>query len=585
MKKFLLILLSLMLVAVFAVTGCNGVYNPPIVPPDAGGDGGGTTTPPDEPPVDDGKIIFTVTLVCEGQRFHPETEIHAQWSGEDGLFDEKFNALGVASRELDGDYTVTLSDVPEQYTYDPNDLTANNDHRNLIIELLPIIPTRGTGSGLYSCITITRTGTYRTKLNSRDHRVYYMYAPSTPGKYSIQSWVDVNANEINPIMDYHNGTFAWKNPIAKVYNDGGRSSTFTKNFKFELSIARENIDEEEGMGATWTFGLHADCTGSYPVTVDFTIKLEGTYEGGGIIYEEVSPHGPFAQMQPMGEWRYNYKDSKNVLLTEGIKDYWTGAEDKMYDSIKLQWTDTNGNGIYDSAEWTDTNGNGVLDSGDEWMDINGDGICTVDDEWWDTNGDGHYTPGIDYYKDTNKNNIWDTNGDCWRDTNGNGKFDEGDAWFDTDGDGSCAMGDGGDGFYHLYDKDLYAETDGYGPILFAKFNKDCEALYTYGVDANNRPTRVEQGGFTNPLIRFRISYKGKYYDYTNFVSTYTGYGNNEGAVPVNAELQVFLEAYATTEAVFNDGYGIAEQSRENDGFPGLSSSEDNMWLVFCGYYS
>lgn len=572
MKKFLLILLSLMLVAVFAVTGCNGVYNPPIVPPDTSGDGGGTTTPPDEPPVDDGKIIFTVTLICEGQNFHPETDIRAQWSGEDGLYEEKFNALGVASRELDGDYIVTLSNVPEQYTYDPNDLTADNDHRNLIIELLPIIPTSGTGSGLYSSITITRTGTYRTRLNSRDHIVYYMYQPTSAGRYSIQSWVDVNANEINPIMDYHNGTFAWKNPTPTIYNDGGRSSTFTKNFKFELSIS------SAGIGNTWTFGLHADCTGSYPITVDFTIKLEGTYEGGGIIYEEVFPNGPFAQIQPTGDWRYSYEDTGRTLLTEGIKDHWTGAEGKMYDSIKLQWTDTNANGKYDSPEWTDTNGNGSFDSGDEWMDINNDGKCTVDDEWWDTNGDGRYTPGIDYYKDTDNDGIWDTTGDCWRDTNGNGSFDSGDAWFDTDGDGSCAMGDDGDGFYHLYDKDLYADTDGYGPILFAKFSSASEVM---------------DSGFNNDLVAKRIRYKGNNYDYTNFVSTYVEYCNSEpnpsynapdtahnrgGAVPVNAELQFFLQAYAAVNSLFDDGYGLAEDI-------GLNSNEDNMWLVFCGYYS
>lgn len=67
------------------------------------------------------------------------------------------------------------------------------------------------------------------------------------------------------------------------------------------------------------------------------------------------------------------------------------------------------------------------------------------------------------------------------------------------------------------------------------------------------------------------------YDNYKGVLGYADIVNSDGVYPVNAELQRFLQGYATQARLFMDGNGVAE------GY-GLKSAEEDQWLFACGYY-
>lgn len=550
MKKFLTVMLALLLFVICFV-GC-GTYKPPIITNDPYGDEDPKNPPGGGPTHDDpeDKMIFTVTLYSEGKRFSPNVIFYAQWTSDDKteIINAPFNALGVAQTEgLDGEYRVTLSGLPDDYTYDPNGHYVDNDNRDIQIELLPIVPTSNRGEDPYGDpIVMKQLGTYRHRFDAKGERAWFRYEPQAQGKYIIESWVDVTENEINPIMIWYRGNVQFvnqENPDA-TFDDGGTSSTFSKNFRFELELS------EQMVGNCWWFQLYADCKGEYPINIDFTIKLIGDYTGTEDVYIPVDAHGPFKNIKPEGTWTYNYADNNKVLNSK---------------RFALNWVDVNNNKIFDS-EYFDLNGNGVFDEGDEWRDTNGDGEYNpCADEWWDVNGNGRYDQGVDIWYDTNGNKRPDCNGDEWLDTNKNGVFDKGDPWKDENGNGVCDY-DLGDGFYHLYDAVKYADNDGWGPILFAKLNKDIEVM-NYGDDGGG-------GNFANPNVRLRFDGK----DYSKFMEKYFSYCNNDGTHPVTKELKDFLQHYATTQSMFCDGESLAET------YYGLSATEEDMWLFACGYY-
>ena len=442
-----ILVLSLILLIVLSFVGC-GTYKPPIITDNPYEDeegknppGGGTK--PGDP--QDEELVYTVTLYSEGKRFSPNVIFYAQWTSEDKteIISAPFNALGVAeTKGLDGEYRVTLSGLPDDYTYDPNGIFVDNENRDVNIELLTIIETKNKGTDYYSdCIEVEKLGTYRHQFSAKGEKVWYRYYPKAQGKYVIESWADVYENEINPVMIHYAGTTQYINLDypAGTYDDGGTSSTYTKNFKFELELSTGMV------GNVWAFQLYVDCKGEYPVDVDFTIKLIGDYSGTDEQYDPVLPNGPFLKTTPAGTWKYNYRDNNRVL-----------------DSSRFKLKD--------------------------------------------------------------------------------------------------------DGFYYLYDEELYADTEGWGPMLFAKLNKDCEVM--------SDSESGDSGGFTNPLVR--LKFNGK--DYSNFMDAYVEYCNGDGAHPVTQELREFLQAYATSQSIFCDGEGLAEI------YYNLSATEEDMWLFACGYY-
>lgn len=154
-----------------------------------------------------------------------------------------------------------------------------------------------------------------------------------------------------------------------------------------------------------------------------------------------------------------------------------------------------------------------------------------------------------------------------------------------------------DGFYYLYDEELYAENNGYGPLLFAKLTRDCEVFWTMDMGV-----RIDGGfnwnGANGGLVSCVIDGK----DYSYMISTltdelgnrtigYASYCNTTyGVHPVNEEIQEFLMGYAHRERFFDDGNGWAELPLQPGDEPSkdnvvLNSGEESKWLFACGYFA
>lgn len=277
--------------------------------PNGGSQGGnqgnrpGSGNPDDE---EEEVRVFTVTLVKNGVIYTNTDGIEAQWVSRYGVYTAEF-VDGVATIEgLDGEYHVTLSQLPQEkgkeYTYDCNGYIANNNKRNIKIELLEILTAN---PGLNGWIEVRELGTYRVTISGSNKEVLYYYFPQSEGWYSITSWVDTSENKVNPKVNIYNGNaFSGFKALSQTKDEGGTKSTYTKNFRFEVKI---NWDE---VGNNQIFGVMADSAKGYPVTVDFTVKYEGEYirqDFGEPIYA----NGPFLKTKPnTGSFSYAYKDDR-----------------------------------------------------------------------------------------------------------------------------------------------------------------------------------------------------------------------------------------------------------------------------------
>lgn len=114
-----------------------------------------------------------------------------------------------------------------------------------------------------------------------------------------------------------------------------------------------------------------------------------------------------------------------------------------------------------------------------------------------------------------------------------------------------------DGYYYFY---TYDEADDTYTLT--------DRLYA-GLGINN-----EVMEFTDPRVNFRFV-EGK--NYLDFVNTYRLHCT-DGCYPVNEEIATFLQDFAISQRIFNDGYGLAEYNN------GYNSDEESMWMFACGYY-
>lgn len=339
MKKTLItVILAVLTLMILIQAGC-GNFSPPI-------------NLPDPPLPDDGSHsgnngseeehdIFRVFLVDEsGKPFYPTLPVYAQWTGDEGVYSVEVNPEGYAQVfDLDGDYKVTLSALPANYTYDPNNNFVDNVNPDITIEIKKILGSYdvNNGSGQYKQVTLSELGTYRVSLGSQNDGVFFAFYPTAGGIYSIESWVDITENLINPIADEYNGTFAW-NQFLRSCDGGGSESTYTKNFRMTMEITDDQV------GNSKIFALHADTIGNnYPLTFDFTIKYEGRPPEHVITYEKVKPQGPFNtgdnKDNPTGTFTYIYSDTR--ILDDS--------------KVVLNWKDVNGDGKWNNTRDEDGN--------------------------------------------------------------------------------------------------------------------------------------------------------------------------------------------------------------------------------------
>lgn len=270
---------------------CDGVYTPGNLPSGStggnngsnnGGNGGGSSSDDDW-----GEDAFTVQLINnKGEKIpsNPNySNINAIWtnvaSSNGAYVTAAFDKTGKASATgLDGDYSVTLSALPDGYTYNPNIYTATSDNPHIEIvlyELNSINDTGRQGTNWYDDVCeITEIGAYRVVLTADNFEdgVRFQYEPQYQGDYSIESMIDVTANKVNPYIDLHNGTVGFVNPNPYETRDGGgEENTYTKNFKWTISLT------DRYKGNCYNFRIYATTLDKnvFPVTVDFILDRDG----------------------------------------------------------------------------------------------------------------------------------------------------------------------------------------------------------------------------------------------------------------------------------------------------------------------
>ncbi len=277
-----------------------------------------------------------------------------------------FNKEGVATVSgLDGEYRVTLSSLPEGYTYNPNIYFVNNDSRDVEIALYKLSrPTNaGTATGALNPASpkdpgnfyqLSSTGAYRAVLTEDNFEagVWYTYKPTTAGTYSVESLIDVTANKLNPILDQHGGSFAMVNTDEGATIDGGgESSTYTKNFRYEVEIS------SNGIGNVYHFRIYATTLdkGVFPINVDFILERDGDVTGTGsqkaetvsVTHDFDALDGSvFDQMEGASFVAYAKYDGHNYVL-DGTNIFYAGDEATTADEKKAldyyYYLDSNGN--------------------------------------------------------------------------------------------------------------------------------------------------------------------------------------------------------------------------------------------------
>ena len=317
MKKKFQILVALLLI--FSMTACGEFHQ------------GNISTRPNptvntNPPVID-ENTFTVTLLMNGQPYSPDIEMYALWTDGYSYYTAKFDENGVAAISgLDGDYTVTLSAVPLDHTYNTNGYAVSNDNRQIEINLHRIYQGTGPGTGPYypDVYEMSEPGVYEIVIESADDVVWCRYMPKVNGIYNIESWASITEDNINPSVDIYFGSPAFIT-YEKTVDDGGLESStgFTKNFKFQKDV----VDEE--IGNVFVFAISATAKdGKYPIVVPVVVervsdKHNRYYRETAIVTEEIrqAPNGVGSYIPaevPTGNGRY--------LLDETMFKLWPVEE-------------------------------------------------------------------------------------------------------------------------------------------------------------------------------------------------------------------------------------------------------------------
>lgn len=532
MKKIISILLAMVLL--FSYTAC-GEYNPPAdnseetTPPKDDNNGGGNdnTEEVGEP--------FTATVMLNGKAYIPPAvpddslALKVRWSNGKNVHTVNVDSFGMAEcYGLDGDYTVTLVNLSDEYTYNPNIYKVDNENRNVVIELLSLTYAKGEGVSIYKCIMLSNPGVYRANITKAGQIVYFEFTPTKSGIYSIESLVDVSAEMCDPVADVYYGSSAFKY-YAYQLDGGGISQGYTTNFRHIIEV------DESFIGNSYTFAVFVNGKDvTYPTYVDFEIAYKGSYN-----YDWIQSNLIYPSLIPNNSTYFSWYSNYTMHLASDRAKYGDS-------SYKIASTKIDGKNVF---IWKSTNDDGTVK---EYFKLNPD-----------------------------------------------------------------------DGYYHVYDEEVYAAYGGWGPILYANITIPTEFVdkSLNSIEyAGNRALTVSSGtenyklfieGY-NELIRshgddgpyFCLSscdcYKGgnggvcaqedncqtcakngcrtlpkKYIGQRGYADIAI-----EGRCPVTEELRDFLQKFCVSQKYFSDGNGWAEQH-----IPRYDAYEDSQWLFACGYYT
>ena len=528
LKKLIALLLAML--TLFSATACMGEFQFGRPPESSGTEeeegGGSGYVPPEmnDDPTDD----FTVTLMADGQPYTPLADnMFAYWNDGSSIHTARFDKNGVARIDgLDGNYRVSVTNVPSEYTYNPNGYEATNLERNIVVDLYTLNFLTGGGTGMYDCYIFQKTGVYCATIENENDAIFFQYAPDGMGEYSIESWVDVVADNVNPSLDVYIGSSAWKQYSYSIdRSEGAQCGSYTLNFIHTVQIAEENISSGGGQ-AVYTFAVKAESKNNkYPLVVTFAVKRDGDFE----LPDSVGPGGSVGQGKVMAAPKYDFSNY-NVADHEYNKNA-VGVE--------------------------------------------------------------YLLSGNTYVFDDRTVKLWEKR-------------------------------HGGDDFYHLYDEEKYAETGGYGPILYAYITTKTRFVdqpftkmeYNSSGEIINNALSSNGVNYKHLIEGYTALAKNGYYcisgcpchdeadepklpvceegctectAYCRQCSTelvgfegYQAYANSDGLVPVTAEIQQFLAGYCGKADFFRDGQGSLENKITNGRY--YQAVGDSGWLFACAYY-
>ncbi len=245
------------------------------------------------------------------------TQITAVWTDlrNTTRYEASFNRKGVAtSREADGEYRVSLSGLPEEYTYDPNAYQSTNHKKTVTVDIYEweSMPWSESGAGEQdSPPTVLQMGVYRFVFERANQSFYFWWNTSFSNKTIVKSLVDVTVeNQIQPVLTYYsNINYLDAN---KPITSGGSYSAYTKNFRYEMELSGS---QSVGFGVS----IEAKPNTQFPVTLDVLIETEETVYGG--VYDVVPEREPVLPDELRdgpadGDWRAIQPEGTFTLLAD-----------------------------------------------------------------------------------------------------------------------------------------------------------------------------------------------------------------------------------------------------------------------------
>ncbi len=498
-RKWIALLLLLSLLLSFASCGDRITAELPVYGNGGSDDSGDDVTP------DSGNaegVSSTVTVMYSGVPYIPTTPsdpdnaLKVRWTDGKRSYTKTLGEDGTASVDgLDGNYTVTLQNLPSGYTYNPNIYTVTNEKTDVQIELYSLTSTLGDGTGLYRCRTIKRTGYYRADISGAGQIVYYDFTPTSAGIYYVESLVDISADMYNPILKTYTGTTAAKFEQDEV-NGGGASGSYTKNFRYRMSIA------EEYLGHTFTFAVRVEGKDAvYPTYVDFSFTYAGIYEetftSSTLIYRE-----------------YDFEDEER--FPDGYLTY-LSADRAVYGDT---WVNA---AVRAGAIRVFSEDNFRLNPQDGFYHVYDEVIYAANGGW-----------GPILYADITRAHIFSVDGTPMN-------------LIEYAGNKALTVSEGTEN-YKLFIEGFAGVTD-----LAAGHNFFCDANCPCRKDNANGGGCLESANCSQCLSSCRPVPDRAY-----GMKGYADYVNEHGRVPVTEELKEFLQKFSESQRYFSDGNGWVE---------------------------
>ena len=515
-----LLLICASLLSLFAC----GESHMPVTGPGSSSGGSGSDNTLDDDPTND----FTVQLTLKGQPFIPATAVHVYWNDGYNVHSAQVDESGRAAVDgLDGDYQVTLSSVPSGYAYNPNAYIATNDNKNVVIEMKELNILHGTGETTGRDVNhpfeISDPGVYTVTVRSEDDFNFIRFAPKESGTYTVESWVSVTEEEINPVCLAYLGSSHYVYGEYRV-TDVGVCGNYTRNFIHTVNIADENISSSGGGQVTFAFAVGAETkSGVYPVNVTVDIRRNGGYE-----YDR----GKKELILPTQDWskfdfdKFNALAGGKLVNTETIYPGTTDSYVFDDDNYKLWPISEGGDGVYhvyDLEKYPDTDGYGPIL------------VAYITSTF-------RFSP-VETVQGSDQQNAL--------------------SFIDLDDrSGALALD------YYNYRSFIR----GYESMAAAGFYcaKDCLCHLNGSVLACPEGcTKCKSN--CNPCPTEEMNIVG----YAEMV-------NADGVVPVTEELKLFLQRYVVhARFYFADGEGSIENSAQSP----IDAYEDSQWLYACAYYA